>query len=97
MKDMLKDKWITKGKKILTKDKWELWIKIVPIRLNDLYKGMELGCCLDLIEILNTGTMDEAKTEINNQCHSRASFNLVCSMVKEFSDIGDEFSNYVNM
>ena len=32
--------WMEKGREILTEDKWELWDKIVPIRLNDLYQGM---------------------------------------------------------
>lgn len=41
--------WMEKGREILTEDKWELWDKIVPIRLNDLYQGMELG--LSLIHI----------------------------------------------
>ena len=63
--------WMEKGREILTEDKWELWDKIVPIRLNDLYQGMELGCCLDIVKILNNnGTLDEAKGEIENQDHS---------------------------
>lgn len=43
----LTEEWIEKGKRILAKDKWDYQTQIVPIRLNDLYKGMELGCCLD--------------------------------------------------
>ena len=82
--------WMEKGREILTEDKWELWDKIVPIRLNDLYQGMELGCCLDIVKILNNnGTFDEAKD------HSGMSFGLVCSMVKEFCNRGKEFVNYV--
>lgn len=87
--------WMEKGREILDKSKWELWDKIVPIRLNDLYQGMELKCCLDIVEILKEGTLEEAKKEIENQNHSGMSFGLVCSMVKEFSPRGEEFVNYV--
>ncbi|NFH91952.1 hypothetical protein FDA33_17490 [Clostridium botulinum] len=88
--------WMEKGREILTEDKLELWDKIVPIRLNDLYQGMELGCCLDIVKILNNnGTFDEAKEKIESQDHSGMSFGLVCSMVKEFCDRGNEFVNYV--
>jgi hypothetical protein len=87
--------WMQKGREILEKDKLELWDKIVPIRLNDLYQGMELKCCLDIIKILKDGTLEEAKKEIENQNHSEMSFNLVRSMVKEFSTRGQEFFDYV--
>lgn len=88
--------WIEKGRKILSKDKWELWDEIVPIRLGDLYHGMELGNCLDIVEILNrNGSLDEAKEKIEKQGHSGMSFSLVCAMVKEFSDRGNEFVGYV--
>ena len=92
----LSEEWIQKGREVLIEDKWEYWDEIVPIRLNDLYQGMELGCCLDIVKILNNnGTLDEAKKEIENQNHSGMSFNLVCSMVKEFCSRGQEFAEYV--
>ncbi len=88
--------WMEKGREILTEDKWELWDKIVPIRLGDLYQGMELGNCLDIVKILNNNsTLDEAKEKIESQGHSGMSFSLVCAMVKEFSDRGNEFVEYV--
>ncbi|WP_137743312.1 hypothetical protein [Robertmurraya siralis] len=88
--------WMEKGRKILSEDKWEFWDEIVPIRLGDIYHGMELGNCLDIIEILNNnGSLDEAKEKIENQGHSGMSFSLVCAMVKEFSDRGNEFVEYV--
>lgn len=89
--------WIKKGHEILSEDKWDYWDKIVPIRLGDLYHGMELGNCLDIVQILNEGcSLDEARQEIENQNHSGMSFGLVRSMVREFSDRGNEFSEYVN-
>lgn len=88
--------WMMKGREALTEDKWEYWDKIVPVRLNDLYRGMELGACLEIIEVLNRkGTLDEAKQKIEDQGHSGMSFSLVCAMVKEFSERGTEFVNYV--
>lgn len=88
--------WVEKGREILPKNKWELWDKIIPIRLNDLYQGMELGCCLNIVKILNdNGTLEEAKEEIESQGHSGMSFGLVCSMVGEFSSRGEDFIEYV--
>ncbi len=88
--------WMDKGRKVLSEDKWEYWDKIVPIRLGDLYHGMELGCCLDIVKILNdNGTLDEAKEKIESQDHSGMSYGLVCSMVMEFCDRGQEFVEYV--
>lgn len=88
--------WIEKGKDILNEDKWDYWTEIVPIRLDDLYQGMELGCCLDIVKILNNGgTLEEAKKKINSQGHSGMSFGLVCTMVKEFCERGEEFVDYI--
>lgn len=87
--------WIEKGHKVLDEDKWDYLDKIVPIRLGDLYHGMELGNCLDIVEILKNGSLDEARQEINNQGHSGMSWGLVCSMVREFSNRGIEFVEYV--
>ena len=74
----------------------ELWAKCVPIRLGDLYHGMELEMCLDIVLELNNGcTLEEAKAIIESQGHSGMSFGLVCSMVKSFCGRGEEFVNHV--
>ena len=92
----LTKEWMQKGRETLAEDKWEYWDKIVPIRLNDLYHGMELRCCLDIVEILNnSGTLDEAKNKIESQDHSGMSYGLVCSMVREFCNRGNEFVEYI--
>ena len=92
----LTETWKMKGREILADDKWEYWDKIVPIRLGDLYHGMELGCCLDIAKILNNnGTLEEAKQMIESQNHSGMSWGLVCSMVREFCTRGQEFVAYV--
>lgn len=92
----LSEEWIKKGREVLTEDKWSYWDEIVPIRLGDLYHGMELRCCLDIVKILNNnGTLDEAKAMINSQDHSGMSYGLVRAMVREFCDRGQEFADYV--
>lgn len=92
----LTKEWIEKGNIILDEKYRELWAKCVPIRLDDLYQGMELNCCLDIVVKLNNGcSFDEAKAIIDSQGHSGTSFGLVCSMVKSFCDRGVEFVDYV--
>lgn len=92
----LTEEWIKKGNAILDKKHHELWAKIVPVRLKDLYKGFELGACLDIVKELNAGCeLDKAKGIIEEQGHSGMSFGLVCSIIKEFCDRGTEFVKYV--
>jgi hypothetical protein len=92
----LTDEWINKGKSILDSKYHELWEKCVPIRLGDLYKGMELGACLEIVTELNNGCeLDKAKAIIESQGHSGMSFSLVCSMVQSFCDRGLDFVSYV--
>ena len=87
--------WIEKGNLILDEKHHEKWAKCVPIRLSDLYKGMELGNCLEIVEQLNSGAkLEKVKPLIEEQGHSGMSFGLVCSMIKEFCDRGAEFTNY---
>jgi len=94
----LAKEWIAKGNEILDEQYHEKWAKCVPIRLDDLYQGMELKCCLDIVSELNKGcSLDEAKTIIEGQGHSGMSFGLVCSMVKSFCDRGQEFVSYARL
>lgn len=88
--------WIDEGHKILDKKYWVDWDKCVPIRLSDLYHGMELKCCLDIVKELNNGcSIEKAKEIINSQDHSGMSFGLVRSMVTAFCNRGVEFMEYV--
>ena len=96
MKNELTKEWIEKGNAILSEQYQEKWAKCVPIRLGDLYRGMELGATLDIVKELNAGCeLEVAKKIIEGQGHSGMSFGLVCSMVKAFCERGNEFSNYV--
>lgn len=88
--------WIAKGNSILDKKYHENWAKCVPVRLSDLYRGMELGNCLEIVEQLNKGQqLEKVKPLIENQGHSGMSFGLVCAMIRAFCDRGDEFVAYV--
>lgn len=92
----LTKEWISKGREILPEDKWEDWERCVPIRLRDLYHGMELDSCLKIIKLLNENdSFEAAKKEIESQGHSGMSFSLVCSMLISFHDKGKEFVEYV--
>ena len=91
----LTKEWIEKGNAILDEKYHETWAKCVPIRLDDLYQGMELGATLDIVKELNAGCeLQKAKEIIEEQGHSGMSFGLVCSMVKSFCDRGAEFVAY---
>lgn len=64
----LTEQWIEKGKEILDKKYHEIWAECVPIRLDDLYRGMELGLTLDIVKELNDGCeFDVAKEIIEGQ------------------------------
>lgn len=90
--------WIEKGKSVLDEKYLETWNKCVPIRLLDLYRGFELGACLEIVEELNKGcNLKTAKKIIEDQGHSGMSFGLVCSMVRSFCDRGQEFVNFVKL
>lgn len=91
----LTKEWIKKGQEILDIKYLIAWNKCVPIRLGDLYKGFELGACLDIVKELNKGCeLEIAKVIIEEQGHSGMSFGLVCSMVKSFCNRGAEFVSF---
>jgi hypothetical protein len=92
----LTKEWVEKGCSILDAKYHDSWRKCVPIRLSDLYRGMELECCLDIVKELNNGcTLESAKKIIEGQGHSGMSFSLVCLMVSHYCDRGVEFMGYV--
>ena len=84
--------WEEKGHSVLDKKYWDLWDRCVPIRLSDLYRGMELGCTLEIVEKLNAGCdFSEALDILNGQGHSGMSYSLMCSMIMSFCDRGTAF------
>lgn len=90
--------WIQKGKIVLDEKYHKLWIEMVPIRLNDLYQGFELGACLEIVEKLNNDCeLRSVKSIIEKQGHSGMSFSLVCSMIEALCDRGGEFVKYTKV
>lgn len=89
--------WIEKAKGVVRDDKIGFWSEIVPIRLGDLYRGMELDCTIKLVKMLDIDncTLDEAKTEFDNQNHSGRSAGLMFSMMREFCVRGEDFVAYM--
>ena len=85
--------WIEEGHKIIDQKYWEKWDRCVPIRLDDLYHGMELGCCLEIVQALNEGCeLSHAIKIMEDQNHSGMSWGLVRAMVNTFCDRGAEFA-----
>lgn len=88
------------GRQVLPEDKWAEWDEIVPIRMESMYFGMELECCLAVIIALhvnrgNKKTFEDAKIVLDSQGHNGMSFSIVCSLLVKFSPWGEEFVSYV--
>lgn len=60
------------------------------IRLGDLYRGMELGQCLDIIKTVKEKSIQDG-IDVMNNLHSGISWELMKSMIREFCDCGNEF------
>lgn len=89
------EEWKEKSRLVLDEKYWSHWDEILPVRLSDLYHGMELPMCLDIIKALNDGrSLKEAKKIIDEQGHSGMSYHLVRVMVKELCDRGADFYEY---
>lgn len=93
----LTEEWREKARGVVRPEKLDMWDKIVPIRLGDLYRGMELGCTLKLVKMLDIDkcSLEDAKNEFCSQGHSGISAGLMFSMMKEFCTMGEEFVSYV--
>jgi len=79
--------YIEKAKGIIPEDKMDQWKKIVPIRLDDLYEGVELDSALKAIKIWNeTKDIEKVKKSLYDDGHSGMSHSLTVSIIKKFSD-----------
>ena len=90
-----------KARGVILEDKYEFWDKIVPIRLGDLYHGMELDCTLDLCKIMRDDSIDynkrlrKAYDAFMGQGHSGMSAGLVAHMLREFCPDGEDLADAV--
>lgn len=94
------EKFKKEARGVIPEDKLELWDEIVPIRLNDLYKGMELNEWLKMIKVLNQNLSKEerfakAKKIFSDAGHSGISAGLVLSGLCEFHPDGRECAEYI--
>ena len=86
---------------VILEDQYNLWDKIVPTRLGDLYHGMELSCTLDLCEIMRDESITydkrlrKAYKAFMNQGHSGMSASLVASMLRVFCPDGEDLADAV--
>ena len=79
--------WVDWGKENLKPEVQELWEEVVPIRLDDLYDGMELVALKEIVEAYNDGKpREEIKEILINQGHSGMSYGLMCALVYDFID-----------
>lgn len=88
--------WVEKGKEVLDEEYLDMWNDCVPIRLRDLYRGMELECCLDIVKMLNNdSSFEDCEAILDSQGHSGVSYSLVLGMIFHFSKRGKEFNQYI--
>lgn len=90
-----------KARGVILEDQYEYWDKIVPIRLGDLYHGMELDATLDLCKIMRDESMSyderlkKAYDTFMDQGHSGMSAGLVASMLRTFCPDGHDLADAV--
>ena len=97
----LTKKYRDEARGLIIEEQYDYWDEIVPIRLNDLYEGMELDATLDICRIMRDETVslderiDMAKKAFDNQGHSGMSAGLVLRMIKAFCPHGNEIYNRI--
>lgn len=80
----------------------EYWDKIVPIRLGDLYHGMELDQVLDCARVMRDETLSrierlrKAYKIFNDAGHSGMSAGLTMAMLRRFCPDGNELADACN-
>lgn len=86
---------------VIIEEQYNYWDEIVPIRLHDLYHGMELDATLEICRIMRDESIsleeriEKAKEAFDNQGHSGMSAGLVLSMIKAFCPDGREVYNRI--
>lgn len=83
--------YINDGKKYLIKGKEEEWEKVVPIRVNDLYGGIEIVNTIEILkEYVDNNDPVAAKKVFDKAGHSGMSAGLVFSILSQLMENGDE-------
>ena len=81
--------YIEKGHQIITPSYWTKYDEIVDASLHGMYKGFDLDCALELIQMLNNkNEISEVIKKMKLQGHSGWSIGVVRMMVKDLCDRG---------
>lgn len=97
----LTEKYVKEARGIILDSQLEYWDKIVPIRLDDLYHGMELDQTLDISKIMGDESVDyDTRLHQAYKCfmdagNSGMSAGLVASMLRKFCPHGEDIADAV--
>lgn len=97
----LTEKYRNEARGLVIDSELECWDKIVPIRLDDLYRGMELRQTLDCCKIMRdesivfAARLEKAYDMFQQQGHSGMSAGLVMSMLRRFCPDGNELADAI--
>lgn len=95
----LVEKYSEIGKKFFEGELLAYWIKILPIRFNDMYQGMEIGCTIEILEALEDyeEVTEECLETVNGllylQGHSGMSYGLMKSILRKFNKFGTDLTS----
>ena len=97
----LTEQYIKEAEGVIVPDKLDYWKKIVPIRLSDLYYGMELDQTLTISRIMGdeeTNFEDRMRKSykiFNDAGHTGMSANLTMAMLRTFCPYGNEIADAI--
>ena len=89
------------GKGLIDEKDMEYWKKIIPYRLNDIYRGFELECLIDFLNIMRNEsiTLEErlssSKDKFMEQGHSGGSAYILFAMLVRFCPNGEDLVKYI--
>ena len=83
--------WLEKGSSLIYPERAEEWKQCVEARASDLYHGKDLDAAIEVMEMLENGTLNDAKEVLEGQGHSGTSYSMVRNIVFSFSKKGPEF------
>jgi hypothetical protein len=95
------EKYKQEARGLVIDSQLDYWDKIVPIRLNDLYQGMELGETLKYCKMMRDESMPledrlvKARQDFINSVHSGMSRSLMLKMIHTFVPDGDTLRPFI--
>lgn len=87
--------WIEKGRQCIQPEKMCEWEKCVKLGLNEMFSEKDLAVSLMLVEALNHGTFDNAKTIFDYRNIASQSYRMIKVLVQVFCDKGTDFFNAI--